>query len=180
MLSFPNDKGVACKLIRIVSSLCGPDDVSVICFDQSLLRLHGRAGFCELAANQSLQPRAAGKSVVGPVRKVGALPIGVRELPRSTSAVVSTGEIVASITALGPTADTVRSTGRILSTCDSMVSRYRSVSFSSGRRCVVSENVVVSLGGLVAREAGFVQCLVAGFSVLKVSEPPASRRGILF
>ena len=51
---------------------------------------------------------------------------------------------------------------------------------NSGRRCVVSENVILSFGRLVTGEAVFVQCLVAGFSVLKVSEPPAARRGVLF
>jgi hypothetical protein len=44
----------------------------------------------------------------------------------------------------------------------------------------VSENEVVSFDRLVAAEAGFVQCLVARFSVLKVTEPPAARRGVLF
>jgi hypothetical protein len=52
--------------------------------------------------------------------------------------------------------------------------------FSSGPSCIVSENEVVSFGRLVAAEAGFVQCLVARFSVLKVTEPPAARRGVLF
>jgi len=52
--------------------------------------------------------------------------------------------------------------------------------FDSGRRSVVSENEVVSFGGLVAWEAGFVQGLIARFSVFKVSEPPAARRGVLF
>ena len=44
----------------------------------------------------------------------------------------------------------------------------------------MSENVILSFGRLVTGEAGFVQYLVAGFSVLKVSEPPAARRGVLF
>ena len=50
----------------------------------------------------------------------------------------------------------------------------------SGRRCVVSENVVLSFGRLVTGEAGFVQCLVARFSILEVSEPPPARRGVFF
>jgi len=51
---------------------------------------------------------------------------------------------------------------------------------SLGARCVVSENEVVSFDRLVAAEAGFVQCLVARFSVLKVTEPPTAGRGVLF
>jgi hypothetical protein len=39
----------------------------------------------------------------------------------------------------------------------------------------------MSFDRLVAAEAGFVQwCLVARFSVLKVTEPPAARRDVLF
>jgi hypothetical protein len=51
---------------------------------------------------------------------------------------------------------------------------------SLGRGWVVRENVIVSFGRLVAGEAGFVQCLVARLSVLKVSEPPAAGRGVPF
>jgi hypothetical protein len=36
----------------------------------------------------------------------------------------------------------------------------------------VSENEVVSFGRHVTSEAGFMKCLVARFSVLKVIEPP--------
>jgi hypothetical protein len=36
----------------------------------------------------------------------------------------------------------------------------------------MSENEAMSFGRLVAGEAGFVQCLVARLSVLKVTEPP--------
>jgi hypothetical protein len=42
----------------------------------------------------------------------------------------------------------------------------------------VSENEVVSFDRLVVAEAGFVQCLVARFSILKVTEPqPLSTSG---
>jgi hypothetical protein len=44
----------------------------------------------------------------------------------------------------------------------------------------MSENELVSFGRLVAGEAGFVQCLVARLSVLKVTEPPTTRCGVLF
>src|ERR1700739_2809327 len=50
----------------------------------------------------------------------------------------------------------------------------------SGPRCVVSKNEVVSFSGLVTTEAGFVQCLVARLAILKVTEPPATRCGVLF
>jgi hypothetical protein len=38
----------------------------------------------------------------------------------------------------------------------------------------------MAFGRLVAAEAGFVQVLVARFSVLKVTEPSAAGRGVLF
>src|ERR1700737_240133 len=43
----------------------------------------------------------------------------------------------------------------------------------------MGEDVVAIFHGRVAGEAGFVQPLVARLSVLKVSEPPAARRGVL-
>src|SRR5580658_1194395 len=46
-------------------------------------------------------------------------------------------------------------------------------------RCVVGEDIVAVFRGRVTGEAGFVQRLVARLSVLKVSEAPAGRRGIL-
>jgi hypothetical protein len=51
----------------------------------------------------------------------------------------------------------------------------------SALRCgrVVSEDKVAIFRGRVAGETGFVQRLVARLSVLKVSEPPAARRGVL-
>jgi hypothetical protein len=52
--------------------------------------------------------------------------------------------------------------------------------FSSGLRCVVSENVVMSFGRHVASEAGLMQCFVARFAVLEVTESPAARRRVLF
>ena len=51
---------------------------------------------------------------------------------------------------------------------------------SSGPRCVMSKNEVVSFSRLVTTEAGFVQCLVAGLAILKITEPPATRCGVLF
>ena len=39
----------------------------------------------------------------------------------------------------------------------------------------MGEDKVASFGRLVAGEARFVQCLVAGFSVLKVGKAPAAR-----
>src|ERR1700761_271960 len=51
---------------------------------------------------------------------------------------------------------------------------------SSGSRCVVRENVIVSFGRHVASEARLMQCLVARFSVLEVTEPPTARRSVLF
>jgi hypothetical protein len=44
----------------------------------------------------------------------------------------------------------------------------------------MGENKVARFGKLVAGEAGFVHRLVGRFAVLKVSEPPAARRGVLF
>lgn len=44
----------------------------------------------------------------------------------------------------------------------------------------MSENELVSFSRLVAGEAGFVQSLVARLSVLKVTEPPTTRCGVLF
>ena len=44
----------------------------------------------------------------------------------------------------------------------------------------MSEDKVVIFGRFVAAEAGFVQCLIARFSVLKVTKPPTACRGILF
>jgi hypothetical protein len=44
----------------------------------------------------------------------------------------------------------------------------------------MSENEAMSFGRLVAGEAGFVQCLVARLSVLKITEPPPTRGGVLF
>src|SRR5258708_35909239 len=52
--------------------------------------------------------------------------------------------------------------------------------FSSGLRCVVSENVVMSFGRHVASEAGLMQCFVARFAVLEVTESPAARSSVLF
>jgi hypothetical protein len=51
--------------------------------------------------------------------------------------------------------------------------------FSSGRRCVVRENVVAIFGRLVAGEAGVVQRLVARFAILEVGKSPAASRGVL-
>ena len=42
---------------------------------------------------------------------------------------------------------------------------------SSGRRCVVSENVIAIFYRLVARKALFMQRLVAGFAVCEVGVP---------
>src|SRR5215467_10460415 len=52
--------------------------------------------------------------------------------------------------------------------------------FDSGRRCVVSEDVVTILRRHMAREAGFVQRLVPRFAVREVSESPAAGCGVLF
>jgi hypothetical protein len=52
--------------------------------------------------------------------------------------------------------------------------------FSSGRRCVVSENVVAIFSRLVAGEALFVQRLITGFAVREVGVSPAAGRGVLF
>src|SRR6266852_488935 len=46
-------------------------------------------------------------------------------------------------------------------------------------RCVTGEDKVTSFGLIVTREASFHQSLVARFAVFEVSEPPASRRGVL-
>jgi len=43
----------------------------------------------------------------------------------------------------------------------------------------MSEDKVAIFGRFVAGEAGFVQRLVARFAVLKVTEPPSARRGVL-
>ena len=51
---------------------------------------------------------------------------------------------------------------------------------SSGRRCVVSENVIAIFYRLVAWKALFVQRLVAGFAVCEVGISPAAGRGVLF
>ena len=58
-------------------------------------------------------------------------------------------------------------------------SRQGSMCFSSGRSCVVSENVVAVFGRLVTGEASFVQRLVARFAVLEVGKSPAASRGVL-
>src|SRR6516165_5047966 len=50
----------------------------------------------------------------------------------------------------------------------------------SGRSCVVSENVVAILCGLVAGEARLVQRLIARFAVREVGVAPAPGRGVLF
>ena len=42
------------------------------------------------------------------------------------------------------------------------------------------EDKVLGFARLVARKAGFVQRLVGRFAVLKLSEPPAARRRVLF
>ena len=47
-------------------------------------------------------------------------------------------------------------------------------------RCVTVEDKVASFDGLVAGEAGFVHCLVAGFAVVKLSETQAARRSVFF
>jgi hypothetical protein len=45
-------------------------------------------------------------------------------------------------------------------------------------RCVTGEDKVANFGGLVARKAGVVHRLVGGFAVVKLSEPPATGRGV--
>ena len=44
----------------------------------------------------------------------------------------------------------------------------------------MSENVVMSFGRHVASEAGLMQCFVARFAVLEVTESPTARRSVLF
>jgi hypothetical protein len=51
---------------------------------------------------------------------------------------------------------------------------------SSGRRGVVSENVVAIFCRLVAGEALFVQRLIPRFAIRKVGESPAAGRGVFF
>src|SRR6266478_3700325 len=63
-------------------------------------------------------------------------------------------------------------------TAASVLTSMAIVSFGLG--CVLRENEVASFGRLVAGEAGFVQCFVGRFAVLKVTESPAARRGVLF
>ena len=48
------------------------------------------------------------------------------------------------------------------------------------RTRVMGEDKIVIFGGLMAREAGLVQCLVARFAVLEVGETPAACRGVSF
>ncbi len=50
---------------------------------------------------------------------------------------------------------------------------------NSGRKCVVSENVVTILRRHVAGEAGFVQRLVPRSAVREVGESPTASRGVL-
>jgi hypothetical protein len=45
-------------------------------------------------------------------------------------------------------------------------------------RRVTVEDRVASFDGLVTGKAGVVHCLVGGFPVVKLSEPPAAGRGI--
>src|SRR5580698_5750796 len=54
------------------------------------------------------------------------------------------------------------------------------LSFLLRSRRVAGEDIVAIFRRRVAGEAGLVQRLVARLSVLKVSEPPAGRRGVLF
>ena len=44
----------------------------------------------------------------------------------------------------------------------------------------MSKNEIVSFSRLVTTEAGFVQRLVARLAIPKVTEPPATRCGVLF
>jgi hypothetical protein len=53
-------------------------------------------------------------------------------------------------------------------------------SFSSGRRCVASENVVSVFCSRVAGEALCVQRLVTRFALCEVGESPAAGRGVFF
>src|SRR5271165_3515021 len=53
-------------------------------------------------------------------------------------------------------------------------------SFSSGRRCVASENVVAVFCRRVAGEALCVQRLIARFALREVGESPAARRQVFF
>ena len=47
-----------------------------------------------------------------------------------------------------------------------------------GIRCVMGEDKVASFDSLVAGKTGFEHCLVGRFAVVKLSEPPAARRGV--
>ena len=54
------------------------------------------------------------------------------------------------------------------------------INFASYLRCVMGEDKVAISGRFVAGEAGFVQRFVARLAILKVTEPPAAGRGVLF